>query len=79
MASRNWDALGNLGFHFGINKNTFENNDGDEDVNFFFGLDKEINKSFSLLVEYNFARDDNETNDTDPNLILRGGEGGVNP
>ena len=38
MASRNWSALGNLGFHFGLNKNTFENNDGDEDMNLFFDL-----------------------------------------
>ncbi|MBD23642.1 MAG: hypothetical protein CMG46_01345 [Candidatus Marinimicrobia bacterium] len=60
MASRNWNALGNLGFHFGINKNTFENSDRDEDINLFFGIDKEINDSFSLLMEYNFARDDDE-------------------
>ena len=78
MASRNWDALGNLGFHFGINKNTFENNDGDEDVNLFFGIDKEINQSFSLLLEYNFARDDDEINDSDPDLILRTGKGYLN-
>ena len=47
MASRNWNALGNLGFHFGINKNTFENSDRDEDINLFFGIDKEINDSLS--------------------------------
>ena len=61
MASRNWDALGNLGFHFGINKN-----------------DNDINQSFSLLLEYNFARDDDEINDSDPDLILRTGKGYLN-
>ena len=72
MASRNWDALGNLGFHFGINKNTFENNDGDEDLNLFFGLDKEINDTFSLLLEYNFARDDDDVNDSELELVRLG-------
>ena len=72
MASRNWNALGNLGFHFGLNKNTFENNDGDEDINLFFGIDKEINDSFSLLMEYNFARDDDEVNDTELELVRLG-------
>ena len=72
VISRNWNALGNLGFHFGLNKNTFENNDGDEDVNLFFGIDKEINDSFSLLMEYNFARDDDEVNDTELELVRLG-------
>jgi len=72
LASRNWNALGNLGFHFGLNKNTFENNDGDEDINLFFGIDKEINDSFSLLMEYNFARDDDEVNDTELELVRLG-------
>ena len=72
MASRNWNALGNLGFHFGLNKNTFENNDNDEDINLFFGIDKEINESFSLLLEYNFARDDDEINDAEEDLVRLG-------
>ena len=56
--SRNFSALGNLGFHFGLNKNLSENDDNDDDINIFFGFDKEINRSFSLYGEYNFARDD---------------------
>jgi len=56
--SRNFSALGNLGFHFGLNKNLSENDDDDDDINIFFGFDKEINRSFSLYGEYNFARDD---------------------
>ena len=58
VASRNWNALGNLGFHIGINKNDIEGKDND--VNLFFGFDKEINRSFSILAEYNFARNDDE-------------------
>ena len=80
MTSRNWNALGNLGFHFVLNKNTFENSDGDEDINLFFGIDKEINNSFSLLIEYNFARDDNELNHEDCSIhcIERLGKGYLN-
>ena len=56
--SRNFAALGNFGFHFGLNKNLSENDDNDDDINIFMGFDKEINRSFSLYGEYNFARND---------------------
>jgi len=58
VLSKNWNALGNLGFHLGVNKNTFETRDNDSSLNFFFGLDKELNRSFSFLVEYNAALND---------------------
>ena len=57
--SKNWNLLGNLGLHAGINKSFSENSDGDKDINFFFGIDKELNRSFSLLVEYDAALNDN--------------------
>ena len=60
VASRNWSALGNLGLHLGINKNIIESNDDDKDINLFVGIDKEINRAFSLIAEYNFARNDDE-------------------
>ena len=60
VLSKNWNALGNLGFHIGVNKNTFETKDNDSDLNLFFGLDKELNRSFALLVEYNSALNDGE-------------------
>ncbi len=60
VASKNWNALGNLGFHVGISKNLTENKDGDKDPDFFFGFDKELNRSFSLLLEYDAAFNDNE-------------------
>ena len=34
--SRNFSLLGNLGFHFGLNKNISENDDKDDDLNIFW-------------------------------------------
>ena len=69
VASKNWRALGNLGFHVGINRNTFERKDNDKSINYFFGLDKELNRSFSLLLEYNAALNDGEEHSaSDPDL-----------
>ena len=59
--SKNWNLLGNLGLHGGINKSLSENDDGDNDINIFFGFDKELNRSFSLLIEYDAAVNDNLT------------------
>jgi len=59
VMSKNWNLLGNLGLHAGISKSLSENGDGDQDINFFFGIDKELNRSFSLLVEYDAALNDN--------------------
>jgi len=67
-ASKNWNLLGNLGVHIGLNKNTWESDPStdesqglfvDKDLNLFFGIDKEINRSFSLLLEYDAAINDN--------------------
>ena len=77
LMSRNWNLMGNLGFHIGLNKNLFENNDKDEDMNLFFGFDKEINESFSFLLEYNFSRDDDGESDSG-DVILRRGKGYLN-
>ena len=66
VASKNWSVLGNLGFHIGLNKNYWESTlDKDSDVNLFFGFDKELNRSFSFLIEYDAAINDNsyETED----------------
>ena len=57
--SKNWNLLGNLGFHAGISKSLSENDDGDKDPNVFCGFDKEFNRSFSFLVEYDAALNDN--------------------
>ncbi len=60
VLSKNWSFLGNLGLHGGLCKSIFENGDGDKDINVFFGIDKELNRSFSLLIEYDTALNDNE-------------------
>ena len=59
VMSKNWNFLGNLGLHAGISKSLSENDDGDKDINVFFGIDKELNRSFSLLMEYDAALNDN--------------------
>jgi len=74
VASRNWDVLGNLGFHIGINKNLIEKHD--KDTNLFFGFDKEINRTFSILAEYNFAMNDDGKEDSE--ILLRDKKGFLN-
>ncbi len=59
VASKNWNLLGNLGMHLGISKNNWENKDGDGDIDLFFGFDKQLNRTFSLLLEYDAALNDN--------------------
>ena len=59
VGSKNWKTpFGNLGFHTGINYSFTETKD-DDDVNYFFGWDMEINPEFSLMMEYNPALNEN--------------------
>ena len=60
VLSKNWSFLGNLGLHGGVCKSISENDDEDKDLNIFFGIDKELNRSFSLLIEYDAALNDND-------------------
>ena len=79
--SKNWNLMGNLGMHAGISKSLSENDDGDKDLNVFFGFDKELNRSFSLLVEYDAALNDNLTEDdygTIKNITFGRGKGYLN-
>ena len=78
VISRNWNALGNFGFHFGLNKNLTDSDDNDDDINIFLGFDKEINKSFAIYGEYNFSRDDDQYNDGLEDIIYREGNGYLN-
>jgi len=60
--SKNWDFFGNFGFHLGANKNIWEktgNPKDDDQINLFLGFDKEINRSFSLLLEFDAGLNDN--------------------
>jgi len=48
--SKNWKTpLGNLGVHAGTNYNFAEVNDGDKDMNYFFGFDME------LILNYHYC------------------------
>ncbi|MFQ5865688.1 MAG: hypothetical protein ACE5IW_10700 [bacterium] len=58
-ASKNYAFLFNLGLHGGINY-SLENDDGDKDINFFFGIDLSFNEEFRFLFEYDVARNDND-------------------
>ena len=57
VASKNYNFLGNLGFHSGVNY-SFEAED-DDDLNAFLGLDKSAGDVVNLLAEYDFAWNDN--------------------
>jgi len=60
VASKNWRALGNFGGHLGISKNFWEDAQNDDDLNVFFGFDKDVTPTISLFAEYNAALDDND-------------------
>lgn len=63
IASKNYAFLYNLGLHGGINY-TLETDDDDEDLNFFFGADLSFNREIRVMLEYDFARNDNENDQT---------------
>ncbi len=58
VASKNTSFLGGLGLHGGICF-SLENGDGDSDPDLFIGCHKYISTSIVLLVEYDFALNDN--------------------
>lgn len=60
VASRNYQLLGNLGFHGGINK-SLENDDKDKDPDVFLGMDKQLYSGVELLIDYDFGFNDNGT------------------
>lgn len=59
VASKNWNVLGNFGSHLGLSKNFLEADDIDDDINLFFGVDKDLGVDFSFFLEFNAALDDN--------------------
>jgi len=60
-ASKNYGILGFLSIHGGVNY-SLERFDGDSDINFFAGIEKTIGPVISLVIEYNFATNDNSGN-----------------
>lgn len=57
VASKNWELLGNLTLHAGMNY-SFERADDDRDLNFTFAAEKSAGPWASLLLEYDLARND---------------------
>lgn len=57
-ASKNFQFLGYLSLHATANY-SLEKNDGDNFLNFKFGAEKTIGKSFSFVTEYDFGFNDN--------------------
>lgn len=70
-ASKNYSFLGYLSIHGGLNY-SLERSDGDKDPSGFFGMEKTLGPSISLLGEYNLG-----TND-DGNRALGRGRGYFN-
>lgn len=59
--SKNYVFLGNLGFHGGLNY-SLEKDDGDDDLNFFIGIEKTIGPMLTICGEYDVANNDNDSN-----------------
>ncbi len=76
--SKNYQIVGgNFGLHLGINK-TLEVDDGDDDFNIFLGLDKEINRSISFMIEYDAMLNDNNNEYDYEDLSIGKGIGYLN-
>ncbi len=60
-ASRNYTLLGFFSMHAGVNY-SLERADGDRDLNYFFGLEKTLGPTISLVAEFNLGVNDNNAN-----------------
>ena len=60
VASKNYKVLGTpMGLHMGINY-SLEDDDGDNDPSLYVGMDKGFSDEFAVVVEYDFAFNDNK-------------------
>lgn len=59
--SKNFGFLGYLSLHAVLNYSFFESGDNDKDLNLMLGMEKTIGKQFSVLMDYNFAFNDNQS------------------
>jgi hypothetical protein len=57
-ASKNYAVFGNLSIHGGLNR-SMESDDGDGDLNMFVGMEKSLGSDISIMLEYDFAANDN--------------------
>ena len=62
VMSKNFgSSYGDIGLHGGLNR-SFENKDGDNDLSGFIGIEKLFGRMIMILMEYDFALNDNEGN-----------------
>lgn len=66
VVSKNYDLLGYLSFHSGINY-SFERADGDKDPNLFLGIEKTVGSFISFVTDYNLG-----INDTQLDTLIKG-------
>jgi len=60
VVSKNYKILGTpMGLHLGANY-SLEDDDGDDEPSVFLGLDKSFNEEFEIILEYDFAFNDNK-------------------
>jgi len=59
VASKNYEAWGDLSFHGGINY-SLERDDGDDAPNVFLGVDKSLGPVADIIAEYNLASNDSK-------------------
>ncbi|MGD8306373.1 MAG: hypothetical protein PVF17_06940 [Ignavibacteria bacterium] len=71
-ASKNFELLGFLALHATANY-SLENKDGDNFVNIMFGAEKTLGSKVSLILEYNFAFNDNQSDYGKGNGYLNAG------
>ena len=71
-ASKNFDFIGFLALHATANY-SLENKDGDNFVNLMLGVEKTLGSKVSLILEYNFAFNDNKVNFGDGKGYLNSG------
>jgi len=67
ILSKNWNFLGNLGFHFGGSFNSWEGTDEEKLPNILVGFDKDLNNSFTFMADYNFGINDENNPSYDDN------------
>ena len=60
VASKNFEFLGTMGWHGGVNWAVTEKKDRDNQLDFFVGADKSLNKELSVVGEYDVAWNDNK-------------------
>lgn len=71
VGSKNYELLGNIGFHLGFNY-SLENQNNDDEMNIFAGFDKTLGDMLVLTAEYDTAWNDNQDIDLDEYVNKKG-------